>query len=112
MIRAPDGQNRFRCKGGFECFESGLLSRAPYKGHILLGEVVKRLAYLGEVLDKASVEIGKLNKTPNFFKFCRWCPISDGLYLDWIHENFAGAYDQSEVVDVQLFEFTLLGSEV
>jgi hypothetical protein len=34
------------------------------------------------------------------------------LYLDWVHGNFAGADDQSEVVDVELLEFTFLGSEI
>jgi hypothetical protein len=58
------------------------LSRTPYKGHILLGEVVKRSAYLGKVLDKASVEIGKPDETSDFFEFRGWCPISNGLYLD------------------------------
>jgi hypothetical protein len=43
---------------------------------------VKRPAYLGEVLDKASIEIGKPNKTPNFFEFCGRCPILNGLYFD------------------------------
>jgi hypothetical protein len=112
MVRAPDGQNGFGHEGSFECFESGLLSGVPYKGHILLGEVVKRPAYLGEVLDKTSVEIGKPDETSNFFGFRRWCPISNGLYLDRVHGNFAGADDQSEVVNVRLLELTLLGSKV
>jgi hypothetical protein len=73
---------------------------------------VKRPAYLGEVLDKTSVEIGKSNETSNFFEFRRWCPISDGLYFDQVHGNFARADDQSKVVDVGLLEFALLGSEV
>jgi hypothetical protein len=88
------------------------LGGAPYEGHILLGKVVKQLAYLGKVLDKASVEISKPDETSDFFEFRGWCPISDGLYLDWVHGNFAGADDQSEVVDMGLLEFTLLGSEV
>jgi hypothetical protein len=88
------------------------LSGALYKGHILLGEVMKRPAYLGEVLDKASVVIGKPDETPNFFELCGWGPISDGLYLDWVYGNFAGANDQSEVVNVGLLKFALLGSEV
>jgi hypothetical protein len=89
-----------------------LLGRAPYEGHILFGEVMKRPAYLGKVLDKALIEIGEPNKTPDFFEFCGWHSIPDSLYLDWIHRNFAGADDQSEVVDVELFKFTLLGSEI
>jgi hypothetical protein len=88
------------------------LDGAPYEGHILLGKVVERPAYLGEVLDKVSVEIGEPDETPNFFEFRRWCPISDGLYLDRVHGNFAGADDQSEVVDMGLLELALLGSEV
>jgi hypothetical protein len=88
------------------------LSGAPYKGYILLSEIVKRPAYLGKVLDKVSVEIGKPDKASNFFELRRWCPISDGLYLDWVHGNFARADDQPEVVDVGLLEFTLLESEV
>jgi hypothetical protein len=88
------------------------LSGAPYKGHIFLGEVVKRPAYLGEVLDKASVEIGKPDETPDFFKLCRWGPILNGLYLDWVHGNFAGADDQSKVVNMGLLEFIFLRSEV
>jgi hypothetical protein len=88
------------------------LSGAPYEGHILLGEVVKWSAYLGKVLDKASVEIGKPNEASNFFKLCGWCPILDGLYLDWIYGNFAGADDQSKVVNVGLLKFTLLRSKV
>jgi hypothetical protein len=88
------------------------LSGAPYKGHILLGKVVKRPAYLGEVFDKSLVEIGKPDETPDFFKFRGWGPISDGLYLDRVHGNFAGADDQSEVVDMGLLKFALLGSEV
>jgi hypothetical protein len=88
------------------------LSRAPYKGHILLSEVVKQPAYLGEVLDKALVEIGKPDKTPDFFEFCGWCPISDGLYLDRVHGNFARADNQSEVVDMGLLKFALLGLEI
>jgi hypothetical protein len=73
---------------------------------------VKRPAYLGEVFNKASVEIGKPNKTPDFFEFCGWCPILDGLYLDRVYENFAGADDQSKIVDVGLLELALLGSEI
>jgi hypothetical protein len=92
-VWAPNGQNGFRREGGFERFESGLLSGAPYKGHILLGEVVKRSAYLGKVFDKASVEIGKPDETSNFFEFRGWYPISDSLYLDRVHGNFAGADD-------------------
>jgi hypothetical protein len=88
------------------------LSEAPYKGHIFLGEVVKRPAYLGEVLDKASIEIGKPNKAPDFFELCGWCPILDGLYLDRIHGSFAGADDQSEIVNMGLLELALLGSEI
>jgi hypothetical protein len=88
------------------------LSGAPYKGHILLGKVVKQPAYLGKVLDKASVEIGKPNETSDFFEFRGWGPISDGLYFDHVHGNFAGADDQSEVIDMGLLELALLGSEV
>jgi hypothetical protein len=65
------------------------LSGAPYKGHILLGKVVKWPAYFGKVLDKASVEIGEPNETSDFFEFHEWGPISDGLYLGWVHRNFA-----------------------
>jgi hypothetical protein len=57
-------------------------------------------------------EIGKPNETPNFVEFRGWCPISDSLYLDWIYGNFAGADDQSEVVDMGLLKFTLLESEI
>jgi hypothetical protein len=73
---------------------------------------VKRPAYLGEVLDKASIEIGEPDEAPDFFGLRGWCPISDGLYLDWVHGNFAGANDQSEIVDMGLLKLTLLGSEV
>jgi hypothetical protein len=73
---------------------------------------VKRPAYLGKVLDEALVEIGKPDETSDFFEFRGWCPISDGLYLDRVHGNFAGADDQSEVVDMGLLELALLGSEV
>jgi hypothetical protein len=89
-----------------------LLSGAPYKGHILLDEVVKWLAYLGEVLDKVLVEIGKSNETSDFFEFCGWSPIFDGFYFDWVHGNFAGADDQSEIVNRGLLKFALLWSEV
>jgi hypothetical protein len=88
------------------------LCGAPYEGHILLGEVMERPAYLGEVFDKASVEIGEPDETPNFFELRGWCPISDGLYLDRVHGNFARADDQSKVVDMELLELTFLGSEV
>jgi hypothetical protein len=88
------------------------LSGAPYEGHILLGEVVKRPAYLGKVLDEASVEIGKPDETPNFFEFCEWCPILDGLYFDRVYGNFAGADDQSKVVDMGLLKLTFLGVAV
>jgi hypothetical protein len=88
------------------------LSGTPYKGYILFGEVVKQLAYLGKVLDKASVEIGKPDETSDFFEFRGWCPISDGLYLDRVHGNFTGADDQSEVVNMGLLEFAFLGLEI
>jgi hypothetical protein len=88
------------------------LSRAPYKGHILLGKVMKWLTYLGEVFDEAAIEIGKPNETSDFFKFRGWGPISDGLYFDWVHGNFARADDQFEIVDVGLLEFALLRLEV
>jgi hypothetical protein len=71
---------------------------------------VKRPTYLGKVFDKAFVEVGKPNETSDFFEFYRWGPISNGLYLDQVHGNFAGANDQSEVVNIGLFEFALLGS--
>jgi hypothetical protein len=73
---------------------------------------VKRPAYLEEVLDKASVEVGKPDEASNFFELRGWGPISDGLYLDRVHGNFARADDQSEVVDMRLLELTFLGSEV
>jgi hypothetical protein len=92
-VWAPDSQNGFRSEGCFECLKSGLLSRAPYKGCILFGEVVKWPAYLGEVLNKVSIEIGKLNETSDFFEFHGWSPILDRLYFDWIHGNFARADD-------------------
>jgi hypothetical protein len=88
------------------------LGGAPYKGHILLDEVVKRLAYFGEVLDKALIEVGKPNETSDFFEFRGWNPILDSFYFDWIHRNFAGADNQSEIVNGGLLEFTLLGLEV
>jgi hypothetical protein len=89
-----------------------LLSGAPYKGHILLGKVVKWLAYLEEVLNKALVEIGKPNETPDFFEFHRWGPMLDGFNFNWIYGNFARADDQSKVVDMGLLEFAFLESEV
>jgi hypothetical protein len=92
--------------------KSSLLCGASYKGHILLGEVVKRLADLGEVLDEALVEIVKSNETPEFFELCRWCPISNSFHLDWVHGNFARADDQSEVVDMGLLKLAVLGLEV
>jgi hypothetical protein len=73
---------------------------------------MKQPVYLEEVLDKVSVEIGESDETPNFFEFHGWYPISDGLYFDWVHGNFAGADDQSKVVDMGLLEFALFGSEV
>jgi hypothetical protein len=73
---------------------------------------VKQPAYLGEVLDKASIEIGEPDETSNFFEFHGQCPILDGLYLDWVHGNLAGADDQSEVVNMGLLELKFLGSEV
>jgi hypothetical protein len=88
------------------------LSRAPYKKHILLGEVVKWLAYLGEIFNKVSVEIGKPNETPDFFEFCGWRPILNGFHFDWVHGNFARADDQFKIVDMGLLEFALLGLEV
>jgi hypothetical protein len=112
MIWAPDGQNGFGNEDGFEYFESSLLSGAPYKGHILFGEIVKQLAYLGEVFDKAPIEIGKSNETSDFFEFRRQGPIFDSLYFDWVHGNFTGANNQSEIVNVGLLEFALLESEV
>jgi hypothetical protein len=112
MDWAPDSQNEFGSEGGFERIESGLLSGAPYKRHILLSEVVKQPAYLGEVFDKASVEVDKPDETSDFFEFCGWGPIFDGLYIDWVHENFAGTDDQSEIVNMGLLKFALLGSEI
>jgi hypothetical protein len=73
---------------------------------------MKQPTYLGEVLDKVSVEIGKPNETPDFFEFHRWYPISDGLYLDRVHRNLARADNQSKIVNMGLLEFTLLGSEI
>jgi hypothetical protein len=93
MIWAPDSQNRFGNEGGFEHFKSGLLSEAPYKEHILLGEVVKQPVYLEKVLDKASVEIGKPNETSDFFEFHGWGPIFDSdveTGLDTTQESSRG----------------------
>jgi hypothetical protein len=112
MVRAPDGQNGFGSESSFERFKSCLLSGTPYKEYILLGEVVKWPAYLGEVLDKASVEIGKPDETPNFFEFREQCPIPDGLYLDWVHGNLAGADDQSKVVNMGLLKFAFFRLEI
>jgi hypothetical protein len=109
---ASDSQNGFGSEGSFERLESGLLCRAPYKEHIILGEVMKRPADLGEIFDEASVEIGKPNETPDFFEFCRWGPIADGFHFDWVHGNFAGTDDQSKVVNMGLLELALLGTEV
>jgi hypothetical protein len=58
------------------------LSGALYKGQILFSEVVKWPAYLGEVIDKALVEIGEPNETSNFFEFRKWSPILDSFYFD------------------------------
>jgi hypothetical protein len=73
---------------------------------------MKQPAYLEEVFDKVSIEIGKPDETSDFFKFCRQGPISDSLYFDQVHEDFARANDQSEIVDMGLLKFALLGSEV
>jgi hypothetical protein len=112
MVQAPDGQNRFGDKGGFERFKSSLLGEAPYKGHILLGEVVKWPAYLGEIFNETLVEIGKPNKASDFFELCGWCSIFDSFHFNQVHGNFAGADDQSEIVNMGLLEFALFGSEV
>jgi hypothetical protein len=82
MIWAPNGQNRFQNKGSFEHLKSGLLSRTLYKVYIFLNEVMKWLAYLGEIFDKVLIEIGTPNETPEFFELCGWCPIFDGFYFD------------------------------
>lgn len=87
-----------RGEGGLGLIEGGLLFGAPYEGHIFLWEIVKQLADLGEVFDEASVEIGKPNETSDFFEGLGCSPIHNGLYLDWVHRNFAGADDQTEIV--------------
>jgi hypothetical protein len=73
---------------------------------------VKRLAYLGEIYDKVSVEVGEPDKTSDFFEFRGWRPIFDGFHFDWIYGNFAEADDQSEIVNMGLLKLTLLGSKV
>jgi hypothetical protein len=88
------------------------LSGTPYKGHIFLDEVMKWTAYLGEILDEALVEIGESNETSDFFEFCGWGPNLNGFHLDWVHGNFAGTDDQSEIADMGLFKLTLLRSEI
>jgi hypothetical protein len=112
MTWTSDSQNGLGGEGSFEYVKSSLLGGAPNKGHILLGEVVKQPAYLREVFNKAFVEIGKSNETPNFFEFRGWYSISNGLYLNWVHGKFAGSDDQSEVVNMGLLEFAILGLEV
>jgi hypothetical protein len=64
------------------------------------------------VVTKALVEIGKPNETSDFFEFCGWYLVLDGFYFDWFHGNFAGANDQSKVVNMGLLEFALLGSGI
>jgi hypothetical protein len=88
------------------------LGIALYKRHILLSEVVKWLAYLREIFNETSIEIGKPNEASDFFKLHGWCSILDGFHFDRVHENFAGADDQSKVIDMGLLELAPLEAEV
>ena len=51
------------------------------EGDILLGEIIEMSCSLGEVLDKATVEVGKSEEFPQFFKRFWHRPVGDSLDL-------------------------------
>jgi hypothetical protein len=71
-----------------------LLGEASDKWNIFLGKIVERAAYLGEVFDEASIEVGKPNEALYFFEVLGNGPINDGFNLDWVHRDFTMTDDQ------------------
>jgi hypothetical protein len=65
------------------------LGKAPDKWNIFLGEIVERAADLGEVFNKALIEVSKANKALYFFEAFEDGPINNSFNLDWIHRDFA-----------------------
>ncbi|EIW57200.1 uncharacterized protein TRAVEDRAFT_126041, partial [Trametes versicolor FP-101664 SS1] len=55
----PGHQHRLRGEGFFEGVKRRSLPQSPFPGDVLLGEVVERSCDLSEVLDEATVEVGK-----------------------------------------------------
>jgi hypothetical protein len=49
---------------------------------------MEKTANLGEVFNKASVEISKANKASYFFEAFGNRPINDSFNLDWVHRDF------------------------
>jgi hypothetical protein len=88
-LRYPNSQDWFSGKGSLELIKSLLLERAPDKWNVFLGKIVKRMANLGEVFNKALVEVSKANEASHFFEAFKNRPINNGFNLDCIHRDFA-----------------------
>jgi hypothetical protein len=59
------------------------------KWNIFLEKIVKKMTNLGEVFNKALVEVSKANKASYFFEAFGNRPINNGFNFDWVHRDFA-----------------------
>ena len=74
----------------------GLLSfSGPFKGGVLLGQVIEWASDLGEVLDEAAVEVSKAQESSYFSKVGWSCPVMDSLHFTRVHGYLTLSNDQA-----------------
>ena len=74
----------------------------------LLHQVKEGAGNIGEVENEPSVEVGKAHKRANIFEFLGGGPRVDSIEFNWVHGEFIGMDNHSEVLHFGGGEFTLL----
>jgi len=85
----------FTCTHLFQSLEGLLIFLWPVPLAILAGEIIQWACNIGEVRDEGSVEITEAEEAVNILDAGGGWPLGDPLNLDWIHPNFAVAYDHA-----------------
>jgi hypothetical protein len=88
LLRCPNSQDWFGGEGSLELVKSLLLEGVPDKQNVSLRKIVEKATNLGEVLDKASIEVGKANKALYFFEAFGNGPINNSFNFDRVHRDF------------------------
>ena len=95
MLSIPESKDGGRAEGRMKGFEGLLLFSGPFKGGVLLGQVIEWVSNLGEVLDEAVVEVSKAQE-PSYFSKVGWsCPVTDSLHFTRVHGYLSLSDDQA-----------------